>query len=178
MLSVLWALMLLVGWQEGHSACKKLSGGMLAWLSVWGEVQICMWPSRCHCHSSKSRLVFPSWFYLSATGSPGWSRTKSRRAVKRLCMCVCVTFQGWKTTILGNFDIWGLLYQPPFIDDGQIWYSRIHSWSMLVDPQSMLAYVPNFVSIGLFCRTIIDFPNLGLTYNGGWCSATRTRWNS
>ena len=23
----------LVGWQEGHSACKKLSGGMLAWLS-------------------------------------------------------------------------------------------------------------------------------------------------
>jgi len=29
------ALMLLVGWQEGHLACKKLSGGVLAWLSVW-----------------------------------------------------------------------------------------------------------------------------------------------
>jgi len=29
------ALMLLVGWQEGHPACKKLSGGVLAWLSVW-----------------------------------------------------------------------------------------------------------------------------------------------
>jgi len=28
------ALMLLVGRQEGHLACKKLSGGMLAWLSV------------------------------------------------------------------------------------------------------------------------------------------------
>jgi len=27
------ALMLLVGHQEGHPACKKLSGGMLAWLS-------------------------------------------------------------------------------------------------------------------------------------------------
>ena len=27
------ALMLLVGRQEGHLACKKLSGGMLAWLS-------------------------------------------------------------------------------------------------------------------------------------------------
>jgi len=27
-------LMLLVGQQEGHLACKKLSGGMLAWLSV------------------------------------------------------------------------------------------------------------------------------------------------
>jgi len=32
------ALTLLVGWQEGHPACKKVSGGMLAWLSVWSEV--------------------------------------------------------------------------------------------------------------------------------------------
>jgi len=39
------ALMLLVGWQEGHPACKKLSGGVLAWLSVWSEVQTCIWPS-------------------------------------------------------------------------------------------------------------------------------------
>ena len=29
------ALMLLVGRQEGHPACKKLSGRVLAWLSVW-----------------------------------------------------------------------------------------------------------------------------------------------
>jgi len=35
------ALMLLVGRQEGHPACKKLSGEVLAWLSVWNEVQIC-----------------------------------------------------------------------------------------------------------------------------------------
>ena len=34
-----------VGRQEGHLACKKLSGGVLAWLSVWSEVQTCMWPS-------------------------------------------------------------------------------------------------------------------------------------
>jgi len=33
------ALTLLVGQQEGHSACKTLSGGVLAWLSVWSEVQ-------------------------------------------------------------------------------------------------------------------------------------------
>jgi len=39
------AFKLLVGQQEGHPACKKLSGGMLAWLPVWGEVQICIWPS-------------------------------------------------------------------------------------------------------------------------------------
>jgi len=28
------ALTLLVGWQEGHPACKNLSGGVLEWLSV------------------------------------------------------------------------------------------------------------------------------------------------
>ena len=39
------ALTLLAGWQEGHPACKKLSGGVLAWLSVWSEVQSCIWPS-------------------------------------------------------------------------------------------------------------------------------------
>jgi len=39
------ALTLLVGQQEGHPACKKLSGGMLAWLSVWSEVQTCVRPS-------------------------------------------------------------------------------------------------------------------------------------
>jgi len=56
------ALTLLVGWQEGHPACKNLSGGVLAWLSVWSEVQTCIWPSWCYCYSLslapiKSRLV-------------------------------------------------------------------------------------------------------------------------
>ena len=36
------ALTLLVGQQEGHPACKKLSGGVLVWLSVWREVQTCI----------------------------------------------------------------------------------------------------------------------------------------
>jgi len=55
------AFTLLVGRKEGHLACKKLSGGMLAWLCVWVKVQVCIWPSWCHCHScsSKSRLVLP-----------------------------------------------------------------------------------------------------------------------
>jgi len=45
-------LTLLVGRQEGHPACKKQSGGVLAWLSVWSEVQTCIWPSdvtATHC---------------------------------------------------------------------------------------------------------------------------------
>jgi len=70
------ALMLLVGWQEGHPACKKTE-----W---WGAgMVICLWQAAdlhmaqlmpllltVSC-SSKSRLL-----YLSGTGSPGWSWTK------------------------------------------------------------------------------------------------------
>ena len=61
---------LLVGRQKGHPACKKLSGGLLAWLSLWSEVQTCIWPSWCHCHSLslasvKSRLVLPFWYRLT-----------------------------------------------------------------------------------------------------------------
>ena len=61
------ALTLLVGRQEGHPACKKLSGGVLTWLSVWSELRTCIWLSWCHCHSLslasvKSRLVLPFWY--------------------------------------------------------------------------------------------------------------------
>ena len=85
------ALTLLVGRQEGHPACKKPSGGVLAWLSVWSEVQTCMWPSWCHCHSLslasfKYRLVLPS-----GTGSPS---SPGQRAVKRVCVyCVKIDEQ-------------------------------------------------------------------------------------
>jgi len=56
-------LTLLVGRQEGHPACKKLSGEVLAWLSVWSEVQIGF-----------------TFLVLAHTGSPG------QRAVKRVCV--------------------------------------------------------------------------------------------
>jgi len=68
------ALTLLVGWQEGHLACKKLSGAMLVWLFVWGEMQICICPADATATrhslscSSKSRLVLPEWFCFSGAG--------------------------------------------------------------------------------------------------------------
>ena len=80
------ALTLLVGRQEGHPACKKLSGGVLAWLSVWSEVQTCIWSSWCHCHSLclasvKSRLDLPFWYRLT--------RVDPEKGPLKGCMCVC-----------------------------------------------------------------------------------------
>jgi len=81
------ALTLLVGRQEGHPACKKLSGGVLARLSVWCEVQTCIWPSGFYCHSLslapvKSRLVLPFWYRLT--------RVVPDRGPLYGCVCVCV----------------------------------------------------------------------------------------
>ena len=98
-ITVFSALMLLVGRQEGHLACKKLSGGVLAWLSVWSEVQTCIWPSWCHCHSLslasvKSRLVLPFWYLLT------W--VVPNIGPLNGCVCVCdsiVRFTNiWKAT--------------------------------------------------------------------------------
>jgi len=44
------ALTLLVGHQEVHPACKKLSDEALVWLSVCSKMQtVCIWSSWCHC---------------------------------------------------------------------------------------------------------------------------------
>ena len=78
--------MLLVGWQEGHPACKKLSGEVLAWLSVCSEVQTCIWPSWCHCHllslaSVKSQLVLTFWYRPT--------QVVPEKGPLNGCVCVC-----------------------------------------------------------------------------------------
>ena len=40
---------MLVGQQEGHPACKNLSGGMVAWLSVWARCRFAYDPTAPHC---------------------------------------------------------------------------------------------------------------------------------
>ena len=84
------ALQLFVGRQEGHPACKKLRGGVLAWSSVRSEVQTCIWPSWCHCHSLsvapvKSRLVLPFWYRLT------WVVPEKGPLNGCVCVCVCVS---------------------------------------------------------------------------------------
>ena len=83
--SVLWHCWL--GGRKGIWPVKKLSAGVLAWLSAWSKVQTCIWPSWCHCHSLsvasvKSRLVLPIWYWPT--------RVVLDKRPLNGCMCVCV----------------------------------------------------------------------------------------
>jgi len=64
-------LTLLVGRQEGHPACKKLSGGVLVWLSVSLEqganllmAQLMPLPLTVSCFS-KIQISLPFWYRLT-----------------------------------------------------------------------------------------------------------------
>jgi len=66
--SVLWHCWL--GGRKGIRPVKNLSSEVLLWLSVWSEVQTCIWSSWYHCRSLslapvKSRLVLPFWYRLT-----------------------------------------------------------------------------------------------------------------
>ena len=94
--SVLWRCWL--GGRKGIRPVKKLSGRVLAWLSVWSEVQTCIWPSWCHCHSLslapvKSTLVLPFWYRL----------TRVVPEKEPLNVCVC------SNKNKSHFWLWGLL---------------------------------------------------------------------
>ena len=108
--SVLWHCWL--GGRKGIRPIKK-SGGVLAWLSVWSDVQTCIWPSWCYCHSLslasvKSRLVLPFWYRLT------WV-VPEKGLLSGVCVCVCVLV-GWCDRHLAckktcsNF-LWGPLWE-------------------------------------------------------------------
>ena len=61
---------------------------MLTWLSVWSEVQTCIWPSGCHCVScfSKIKIGLPFWYRLTQVVPDRGPLNAHARA----CLCVCV----------------------------------------------------------------------------------------
>jgi len=85
--SVLWHCWL--GSRKGIRPVKKLSGGVLTWLFVWSDVQICIWSSWCHWHSLslaplKSRLVLPFWYRLT------WVFPDKESLNGCVCACACM----------------------------------------------------------------------------------------
>ena len=84
------ALTLLVGWQEGHPACKKhKSGGVLVWLSVWSELQTCIMaqlmplPLTVSCFSKIQIGFLPFWYRLT------WVVPDKGPLNGCVCVCVC-----------------------------------------------------------------------------------------
>jgi len=81
-LSVLWRC-----WLGDRKGIRPVSGGVLAWLSVWSEVQTCMaqlmpLPLTVSCFC-KIQIGF-TFLVPAHPGSPG------KRAIKQVCVCVCV----------------------------------------------------------------------------------------
>jgi len=71
------ALTLLVGQQEGHPACKKLNCEVLAWLSVWSDLQmICIRPADATATPSSLVPVETRMAYLSHATWPRLSWKK------------------------------------------------------------------------------------------------------
>ena len=70
-------LMLLVGWQEGHPACKKTK-----W---WGAGMVICLEQDADLHMAQLMplpITASSFLVLAYSGSPG------KRAVKQVCVCV------------------------------------------------------------------------------------------
>ena len=76
---------------------------MMAWLSAWGKVQVCIWPSWCHCHSPihigftflvPAHLVVPDKELLN-----GWC----------CCCCCCCWIISNMITLFG-LKQWNRLY--------------------------------------------------------------------
>ena len=88
MLVTFSALTLLVGWQEGHPACKKTEwwgAGMVICLEQGADLHMAQLKPLPLTVSCFSKIQIGFTFLVPAhPGSPG------QRAVKRVCVCVCV----------------------------------------------------------------------------------------
>jgi len=83
------ALTLLVGRQEGHPACKKMSGGVLAWYLSEARCRLAYGPADAtailtvSCFSKNPDWFLPFWYRLT--------RVVLEKGPLNGCVCVCVT---------------------------------------------------------------------------------------
>jgi len=102
------ALTLLVGWQEGHLACKKYEGWW-RWALVSPDGVA---PSRMVGVSASVNLPLrhKAQMFSSGTDSPGWSQKKGRKTIV-LCCGIQVTLH-YPATPVKN---WRILLEQRFI---------------------------------------------------------------
>jgi len=104
------ALTLLVGWQEGHPACKNwvLGAGVVICLERDADLHVAQLMLLPLTVSSFSKIQIGFTFLVPAhPGSPG------QRAVKRVCVCVCVSTQPIPWTTPRSVQ--------PFLQGSQLW---------------------------------------------------------
>ena len=82
-------------WQEGHPARKKLSSGVLAWLSAWSEVKTCIWPSW-----SKIQIGLPFWCRLTWVVPDKGPLNVCVYVCVCVHACVCVCLSVFSCTVL------------------------------------------------------------------------------
>jgi len=56
---------------------------------IWGEVQICIWLSWCHCHSLSFASVNPDWFTFLVFGRPYYRSCLWYSVSSVVCLSVC-----------------------------------------------------------------------------------------
>ena len=173
------ALTLLVGWQEGHPACKKLSGWVLVQLSDWSEVQTCT--SGCHCHSLslasvKSRLVLPFWYRLTLVVLDKGPLNVCVCGCG--CGCGCVCGSTCVTALMGSWLVKAYLSLSPLYcnwsviqDDWQLWCicsmgdEQLMSVQELRRPVCFMFAVPSCTTIDILwdiCHSSVVFWDIEL----------------
>ena len=135
---------------------------MLAWLSVWSEVQTCIRPSWCHCHSLslapvKSRLVLPFWYRLTSV-------VAEKRAVKR----VSLSSQLYKKALTSNSN--RIIYIAPPTGRPKVHHKTINSFFPGVRMQTgkEIKIWSNSKSNSIKPR---DLRQLSYGQKQNWCSA-------
>ena len=162
--SVLWRCWL--GGRKGIQSVKILSGGVLAWLSIWNEVQTCIWPSWCHCHSLslasvKSTLVLFFWYWLT--------RVVADKGTLNVCVCVCVLFCKACRSVIGLvLTLIDVKIEHRFKQNGSFWS---------VEFQFLLSFkltapFHTFVSESFCCQFSCVWKWCG------WCRMMVERWRS
>ena len=116
---------------------KKLSSGVQAWLSVWSEMQTCIWPSWCHCQS----LPLPFWYWLI--------QVVPEKGPLNRCVCVCDVKINWTLFVLQKCVWQKVVY----------WNHMKHSrWNILIlisrELKDFTAVVECLMTIFHFCSEV------------------------